>query len=93
MVTEENPLDGLILIDTLQRLNIDYHFQDETKAFLERNSMNTTVEHDGSGNLYELALHFRLLRQEGYYVNAGDFCLLFYISCETESRFLLIILC
>lgn len=73
MVTEENPFDGLILIDTLQHLNIDYHFQDETKAFLERNSMNTTVEHDGSGNLYELALHFRLLRQEGYYVNADIF--------------------
>ncbi|MFQ6652725.1 hypothetical protein Gotur_024454 [Gossypium turneri] len=63
-----DPLEKLELIDTLQRLGLSYHFQDETKRILE----DIHIRADQSkalwkeGNLYAIALEFRLLRQHGY---------------------------
>ncbi|TYH52578.1 hypothetical protein ES332_D09G037800v1 [Gossypium tomentosum] len=63
-----DPLEKLELIDTLQRLGLSYHFQDETKRILE----DIHIRADQSkalwkeGNLYATALEFRLLRQHGY---------------------------
>ncbi|KAJ9177739.1 hypothetical protein P3X46_012923 [Hevea brasiliensis] len=62
-----NPLDQLQLIDTLQRLGLAYHFEDEIKRILmsiyTHNSYdNTRMRED----LYATALEFRLLRQHGY---------------------------
>lgn len=75
-VCEDDPFEGLIMIDALQRLSIDYRFQDEINGFLEKRSMNPIAEYIGGGNLYGIALQFRLLRQEGYFVHAGDYYLL-----------------
>lgn len=47
--------------------------------------MNPTAKYDSDGNLCELALHFRLLRQEGYYVHVDDHCLFIYITYDQES--------
>ena len=67
---EETPLEGLVMIDTLQRLGIDYHFQGEIGALLQKQQRISTCdypEHD----LFEVSTRFRLLRQEGHNVPAG----------------------
>ncbi|KAF8411308.1 hypothetical protein HHK36_003855 [Tetracentron sinense] len=67
----EDPLESLIMIDALQRLGIDYHFQEEIKTSLSRQYGNFHAS--GDGILYEIALSFRLLRQDGYHVPADVF--------------------
>ena len=63
----------LLMIDAIQRQGIDYHFHDEIEGILKMQyRMFTTTEDDLRDNLYEVALRFRLLRQLGYYVTAGD---------------------
>ena len=70
----EDTLEALLMIDAIQRLGIDYHFHGEIEVLLQRlyTKFNTN---DCDNGLYELALGFRLLRQEGYYVSA---CGIFY---------------
>ncbi|KAJ4826034.1 putative terpene synthase 13 [Turnera subulata] len=68
----EDPLESLAMIDAIQRLGIDYHFQEEIEAILERQYLISSVNHSNQ-DLYEVALRFRLLRQEGYYVPEGIF--------------------
>ena len=66
----EDPIQGLAMIDAIQRLSVDYHFQEEIDSILARQSMlSRTLLSDN--NLYEIALRFRLLRQQGYHVSAG----------------------
>ena len=69
---EENPLEGLVMIDALQRLGIDYHFQGEIGAFLQKQQI-ISISPDGSPehDLYEVSTLFRFLRQEGHNVTAG----------------------
>ncbi|KAI4312099.1 hypothetical protein MLD38_036951 [Melastoma candidum] len=58
-------LEGLVMVDALQRLAVDYHFENEIGAILE-------VQHQvfsAQGDHHEQALRFRLLRQEGYDVS------------------------
>jgi hypothetical protein len=56
-------------IDAMQRLGIAYHFETEIEQALEH--MHTTYVHDG--DLYNVALGFRLLRQHGYSVSSGKY--------------------
>ena len=63
-------LEGLNLVDAVLRLGINYHFQGEIQTILQNQYM-FFVDHDGD-ELYEVALRFRLLRQGGYYVSAGN---------------------
>ncbi|MED6190126.1 hypothetical protein PIB30_102717, partial [Stylosanthes scabra] len=67
-----NSVQGMHMIDAMQRLNVDYHFQDEIDAFLQRRhylisttSAGATFSHH---DLHHLALSFRLLRQQGHFV-------------------------
>ncbi|XP_043720731.1 (3S,6E)-nerolidol synthase 1-like [Telopea speciosissima] len=70
----DEPLECMMLIDALQRLCIDYHFEDEIKIFLDKlyygSSFKSTDDKstDDKVELHEIALHFRLLRQAGYFV-------------------------
>lgn len=68
----ESTFDVLLMIDAIQRLGIDYHFQGEIEEILQKQYRLFLSTDDFSDNLYEVALRFRLLRQEGYYVTAGD---------------------
>lgn len=68
----EGRFEVLLMIDAIQRLGIDYHFHEEIEAILPRQYKIFITTDDFSDNLYEVALRFRLLRQEGYYVTAGD---------------------
>jgi len=63
--------EGLVMIDALQRLGIDYHFQNEIEAVLQSQYMNPGSFSHPEGNLYDVSTRFRLLRQEGFYVPTG----------------------
>ncbi|KAM7486351.1 hypothetical protein LguiA_002360 [Lonicera macranthoides] len=72
----EDPLEGLMLVDAVQRIGIDYHFQNEIDAILEREYVNFTNSSSRERNyqdLFHVSLSFRLLRQQGYYVPADVF--------------------
>ncbi|PKI33919.1 hypothetical protein CRG98_045689 [Punica granatum] len=61
-------LESLVMVDALQRLGIAYHFEEETQILLQEQLHIST--YDGhpsrsSNSLYEAALCFRHLRQEG----------------------------
>ena len=80
----EDTLEALLMIDAIQRLGIDYHFHGEIEVLLQRlyTKFNTN---DCDNDLYELALGFRLLRQEGYYVSAGEIFYYFLLFCLLKS--------
>ncbi|KAF7848866.1 hypothetical protein BT93_L1487 [Corymbia citriodora subsp. variegata] len=63
-------LESLVMVDALQRLAIDYHFEDEIEAILRRHFLISTSRSQShrvdADNPHEAALRFRLLRQEGY---------------------------
>nr|UIC71710.1 TPS [Amomum dealbatum] len=57
------------LIDSIQLLGLDYHFEREIDA-----ALHLIFEHDAKNyGLYETSLRFRLLRQHGFYVPADVF--------------------
>ncbi|MCL7025810.1 hypothetical protein MKW94_006691 [Papaver nudicaule] len=60
---------SLELIDTIQRLGLDYHFPGEIKSALDTIFMEShNIYHDYQDDLSIRALRFRLLRQHGYEV-------------------------
>ncbi|KAG6675448.1 hypothetical protein I3842_15G102200 [Carya illinoinensis] len=69
-----DPIKQLELIDTLQRLGVSYHFEDQIRRIL-KNKHNT--HHNGDvcekQSLYAIAIEFRLLRQHGYDVPQETF--------------------
>ncbi|XP_026388837.1 terpene synthase 10-like [Papaver somniferum] len=59
---------SLKLIDTIQRLGLDYHFHDEIKSAIEKIYINCK---DYKSDLTIEALKFRLFRQHGYEISQG----------------------
>ncbi|KAK7319569.1 hypothetical protein RJT34_04292 [Clitoria ternatea] len=75
---------GLCMIDAMQRLNIDYHFQEEIEAFLRKQYVNSSLLlADNGHDIHEIALRFRLLRQQGYFVPPE----VFYMFTNKEGKF------
>ncbi|KAK4792643.1 hypothetical protein SAY86_023078 [Trapa natans] len=66
-------LESLEMVDTLQRHGISYNFEKEIKSILREHFTWTCNGRSDSDNIYEIALRFRLLRQEGYNVPADVF--------------------
>ncbi|KAI3852795.1 hypothetical protein MKX03_028629 [Papaver bracteatum] len=60
---------SLKLIDTIQRLGLDYHFHDEIKNALDKIYINSKNYHVSPNNQTIEALKFRLLRQHGYEIS------------------------
>ena len=62
-------IQKLELVDTLQRIGVDYHYKQEIDELL------CHVYHDkddgGSDDLYITSLRFYLLRKHGYPVSSG----------------------
>ena len=70
MLKDDNVLPKtLSLIDNLQRLGLDYHFEEEIDDTLRR--IQNDVDED-TDDTHAVALHFWMLRQQGYYVSSGD---------------------
>ncbi|KAK9714859.1 hypothetical protein RND81_06G125600 [Saponaria officinalis] len=62
----------LVIIDAIQRLNLGYYFRDEIGDALRKHYERFEAE-EGSHDLHNTALCFRLLRQQGYNVSADIF--------------------
>nr|CAD1824994.1 unnamed protein product [Ananas comosus var. bracteatus] len=60
--------ESMSLIDAIQHLGIDYHFEEEIDEALDR-LYNSELE---CFDLHEVALRFRLLRQHGFRVSAAN---------------------
>ncbi|KAF7802753.1 (3S,6E)-nerolidol synthase 1 [Senna tora] len=58
------------MIDAIQRFGIEYHFEEEIEEALQRKPLMMSSRDQ---DLYDVALQFRLLRQQGYYVHADVF--------------------
>ncbi|KAK9152023.1 hypothetical protein Syun_010332 [Stephania yunnanensis] len=77
LLDAESPEMCMTMINALQNLVVDYHFQEEITIALTRQS-RAIVETSGRGDngaldLYDVSLCFRLLRQQGYHVSADVF--------------------
>lgn len=59
----------MILIDTLERLGLAYHFESEIDRELER--VYDSLEADEDFDLFSTTLRFRLLRQYRYHVSCS----------------------
>ncbi|KAH6788465.1 hypothetical protein C2S51_003471 [Perilla frutescens var. frutescens] len=69
-------VDTMELIDTIERLGVSYHFQDEIEQKLQQFfDLKTDYCNDGDDayDLYTVALHFRLFRQHGYRISCDIF--------------------
>ena len=64
----EEPSKSLRLIDAIQRLAVEYHFQDEIEIALKKLYHNFDNKED---DLNTIALQFRLLRQHGFRASCG----------------------
>jgi hypothetical protein len=60
-----------MLVDALERLGIDRHFQKEMDMALCR-VHNEDLQFDNKNTLHIVALRFRLLRQHGFFVSTGS---------------------
>ncbi|XP_069145760.1 (3S,6E)-nerolidol synthase 1-like isoform X1 [Solanum lycopersicum] len=70
--TQINNNNNLVLVDTLQRMGIEHHFQQEIQSILQKEyEQNTFILK--YQNHHDISLCFRLLRQEGYHVSADVF--------------------
>ncbi|XP_060199560.1 (3S,6E)-nerolidol synthase 1-like [Lycium barbarum] len=67
-----NRLDNLASVDSLQRMGIEYHFQEEIESILQKEYKESACFHKYK-TPFEVSLCFRLLRQEGYPVPADVF--------------------
>ncbi|XP_049411252.1 (E,E)-germacrene B synthase [Solanum stenotomum] len=60
----------LVLIDTMQRLGVAYHFDNEIETSIQ-NIFDASQQNDD--NLYVVSLRFRLVRQQGHYISSDVF--------------------
>ncbi|CAO2168914.1 unnamed protein product [Urochloa humidicola] len=65
----KNVVEKLNLVDVFQRLGIDHHFDEQIATALA--SIHSSDF--SSSSLHEVALRFRLLRQQGFWVSADEF--------------------
>ena len=73
---EADEVEELIMVDMIQRLGLEHYFCKYIHAILERHYLKCCALEEGGGDdLHKVALRFRLLRQEGYNVSAGEFIL------------------
>ncbi|KAM1959644.1 hypothetical protein FF1_005093 [Malus domestica] len=69
-------VESLDMIDAVQRLGLDYHFEEEIDQILQKQHIISSTTAHGAHHptdLHEVALRFRLLRQHGYFVSDDVF--------------------
>ncbi|KAL6315896.1 hypothetical protein AAG906_013240 [Vitis piasezkii] len=68
-----NPSEQLKFIDAVQRLGVAYHFEKEIEEALQNTYNNYHGIDDINDDLYDVALRFRLLRQQGFNISCDIF--------------------
>ncbi|CAA3011504.1 vetispiradiene synthase 2-like [Olea europaea subsp. europaea] len=69
----KDKVETMNLIDTIERLGVSYHFENEIEELLERFFNLNSNYADEAYDLYTVALHFRLFRQHGYRISCDIF--------------------
>lgn len=64
--TTKDPCNLLKLIDSIKRLGVAYHFEDEIEE-----AVSLIYAHDQTSDLYMTALRFRILREHGLLIGSG----------------------
>lgn len=64
---------SLVLVDVIQRVGMEHHFDEEIQMILGRIYHSTNNFAALQFDLYHLSLYFRLLRNQGYHVAAGKY--------------------
>ncbi|RVW86322.1 Valencene synthase [Vitis vinifera] len=64
-----NPSEQLKFIDAVQRLGVAYHFEKEIEEALQNTYNNYHGIDDINDDFYDVALRFRLLRQQGFNIH------------------------
>ncbi|ERN14990.1 hypothetical protein AMTR_s00032p00224550 [Amborella trichopoda] len=67
------PVALLELIDSIQRLGVVYHFEEEIQVALDNMYTSGNIQQSWSDDLYTVSLAFRLLRQHGYHMSSDVF--------------------
>ncbi|KAL6146196.1 hypothetical protein ACLB2K_056879 [Fragaria x ananassa] len=76
MVVVNEPASHMLdMVDNIQRLGLSYHFENEIDTILKHahDHFYGNKDFGKDGDLYTTALHFRLLRQQGYNVSCDVF--------------------
>ncbi|XP_027774336.1 probable terpene synthase 3 [Solanum pennellii] len=75
VISPSKSLQKLELINTIQLLGVSYHFEHEIEESLSEicNGYEEWIGEFGESDLHVVALSFRLLRQQGYYVSSDVF--------------------
>ncbi|KAG5601129.1 hypothetical protein H5410_032499 [Solanum commersonii] len=71
--TPDNSTQKLVLIDTIQRLGVAYHFHNEIEISIKNIFDSQLQSENNDDNLHVVALRFRLLRQQGHYICSDVF--------------------
>ncbi|KAL6316163.1 hypothetical protein AAG906_015993 [Vitis piasezkii] len=71
MNTAGNTSQQLKFIDAVQRLGVAYHFEREIEEVLQHIYDSYPNGDDMEGDIYNVALQFRLLRQAGFNISCG----------------------
>ncbi|KAL7102990.1 hypothetical protein ACP275_08G152500 [Erythranthe tilingii] len=69
-LTQADPIESLILVDAIQRSGIGHHYRDEIHTILTHYYVKTPRDSSSSSTIHDVALSFRLLRQQGHHVSA-----------------------
>lgn len=64
--------DKLVLIDTLERLGVAYHFDQEIEDQIQE-IFHLQSEQEKEDDLFTTALRFRLLRQHRHHASSSEF--------------------
>ncbi|GMY31369.1 (-)-germacrene D synthase-like, partial [Fagus crenata] len=72
---DNKPSQKLNLIDVIQHLGVSYHFENEIEENLQQLhvSLHDRDDQKNDDDLYNVALQFRLFRQQGYYISCDKF--------------------
>ncbi|KAJ9671956.1 hypothetical protein PVL29_025550 [Vitis rotundifolia] len=73
ITADDDSQQKLPLIDAIQRLGLDYHFEREIDEALQRMFDAYILSNEEEDDVYTAALRFRLLRQQGYNVSCDVF--------------------
>ena len=75
VASEKKLKEKLVLIDTVERLGLSYHFENEIQAQLELIFNGCFKLENEEKDLFITALEFRLLRQHGFDASSCEYIL------------------